>query len=179
MEVAAGLSLTADGHFQYGLSYGAIDEEAEGTWYFDGIHVVLDSKPVKAPHFSFLGQARSDKGVLHVDLQVPAGMDPQYFDVAVTLADGTTAGGQLSADGLSLPLAGGRPPKSVRVVLPMFEIASDPVVVDPSKGLKLSFRFEPNDLGHVGFRGTALESKNGELLLTRHGVEIHFRHIEN
>ena len=31
MEVAAGLSLTADGHFQYGLSYGALDEEAEGN----------------------------------------------------------------------------------------------------------------------------------------------------
>ena len=105
-------------------------------------------------------------------------MDPQYFDVAVTLADGTTAGGQLSAEGLTLPLKSDQVLKSVRIVLPMFEIASDPVVVDPSKGLKLSFRFEPNDLGHVGFQGTLLESKAGELLLTRHGVEIHFRHID-
>jgi hypothetical protein len=177
--VAAGLSLTADGHFQYGLSYGALDEEAEGTWYFDGTHVVLDSKAVKAPHFSFLGQARADNGILHVDLQIPAGMDPQYFDVAVTLADGRTAGGQLSAEGLSLPLKSDEVPKSVRIVLPMFEIASDPVAVDPSKGLKLSFRFEPNDLGHVSFQGTQLESKSGELLLILHGVEIHFRHIGN
>jgi hypothetical protein len=32
MELAAELDLTADGHFQYGLAYGALDEEAQGRW---------------------------------------------------------------------------------------------------------------------------------------------------
>lgn len=32
MEMAAGLELGKDGHFRYGLSYGALDEAAAGTW---------------------------------------------------------------------------------------------------------------------------------------------------
>jgi hypothetical protein len=178
MEMAAGLSLTADGHFQYGLSYGALDEEAEGTWYFDGAYVVLNSKPVTAPHFTFLGQAAAVKGSIHIDLQVPAGMDPQYFNATIVMADGTTADGQLSADGLSLSLAGGRSPRSAQIMLPMFDIASDPVAVDPKNGLKLMFRFEPNDIGHAGFNGTRLERENGDLILTRYGAEIHFHPVE-
>ena len=32
MEMAAGLELTKDGKFRFGLSYGALDEAAAGTW---------------------------------------------------------------------------------------------------------------------------------------------------
>lgn len=32
VEIASGLELTKDGHFRYGLSYGALDEMAAGTW---------------------------------------------------------------------------------------------------------------------------------------------------
>lgn len=32
MEMAAGLELSRDGRFRYGLSYGALDEAASGTW---------------------------------------------------------------------------------------------------------------------------------------------------
>lgn len=32
MEVAARLQLTADGHYRYMMSYGALDEYAEGKW---------------------------------------------------------------------------------------------------------------------------------------------------
>jgi hypothetical protein len=36
MEMAGGLELKRNGHFRYAFSYGAVDEEAEGDWTFDG-----------------------------------------------------------------------------------------------------------------------------------------------
>ena len=41
MEVAAGLELTADGHYRYAMSYGALDEYAEGAWSAADGHVEL------------------------------------------------------------------------------------------------------------------------------------------
>ena len=41
MEIAAGLELTKEGRFRYGLSYGALDEGAAGTWSAAGDAVTL------------------------------------------------------------------------------------------------------------------------------------------
>jgi hypothetical protein len=52
MEFAAELLLKLDGHFNYGLAYGALDEEAEGTWEFKDGAVFLTTVPtVKPPEF--------------------------------------------------------------------------------------------------------------------------------
>jgi hypothetical protein len=175
IEVAAGLELSADGRFRYGLSYGALDEQATGTWHAAAGRVILDSDPVKAPRFTLLGQSRGEEGFLHVDLQVPEGMDAQYFRAVIQLTDGRQLGGQLSADGLSLPLEVGQRPARIRIVLPVIELVGDPVEIDAAKGLRFRFGFEPNDLGRVEFKGTALTMDKGQLILLRHGVELHFR----
>ena len=44
MEMAGGLELQPNGHFRYAFTYGAVDEEAEGDWTFDGTAVHLTSK---------------------------------------------------------------------------------------------------------------------------------------
>lgn len=175
MEVAAGLELSADGRFRYGLSYGALDEQATGTWHAAAGRVILNGNPVKPPRFTLLGQTRGTAGLLHVDLQVPDGMDEQYFRAVVELADGRQIDGQLSADGLSFPLENGQRPARIRIVLPVFELVGDPVEIDAAMGLHFRFRFEPNDLGLVEFKGTPLTIDRGELILMRHGVELHFR----
>ena len=36
MEKAGGLELQKNGHFRYAFTYGAVDEEGEGDWTFDG-----------------------------------------------------------------------------------------------------------------------------------------------
>jgi len=175
MEVAAGLELSADGRFRYGLSYGALDEQATGTWHAAAGRVILDGDPVKAPRFTLLGQSKGEEGLLHVDLQLPDGMDAQYFRAVVELADGREIDGQLSADGLSLPFEAGQRPARIRIMLPVFELVGDPVQIDPAMGLRFRFRFEPNDLGRVEFKGAALTLDKGELILMRHGVALHFR----
>ena len=41
MEIAAGLELTKNGQFRYGLSYGALGEAAAGAWSASGGMVIL------------------------------------------------------------------------------------------------------------------------------------------
>jgi hypothetical protein len=49
MEVAAGLELKADGHFRYALTYGAMDEQAQGNWRFDDKSVRLTTRAMATP----------------------------------------------------------------------------------------------------------------------------------
>ncbi len=44
MEIAAALELTDNGRFRYALSYGALDEEAQGRWRFDDGNVRLTTE---------------------------------------------------------------------------------------------------------------------------------------
>jgi hypothetical protein len=56
----------------------------------------------------------------------------------------------------------------------MYGLHSDPVTIDPAKGYALRFGFEPNDLGKVDFRATALTIDHGDLLLDRFDRHIRF-----
>src|SRR5579862_9224191 len=98
MEMAAGIELKADGRFEYGLSYGAIDEEAAGRWTVSGNKLVLTSDPVKAPRFTFLGQKAAPAGQFQITLDVPKGMSAQYFDGQFITAKGRGDDEQLSDD---------------------------------------------------------------------------------
>jgi hypothetical protein len=72
IEVAAALELKPDGHFRYALSYGAVDEEAEGDWTFDGKAVRLTSNPMpKAPSFELVRDDPAPKGELSMTLEDP------------------------------------------------------------------------------------------------------------
>jgi hypothetical protein len=175
MEMGAGLELKPDGHFKYGLSYGALDEEAAGTWTVSGDRVLLTSAPVNAPRFVMVSRGRGPDGVLQVTLDVPQGISRQYFDALITDASGQTQRKQLTDDGLALPFARTNAPTSLRLIFPVFQVAGEVVPLDPASGYALRFRFEPNDIGKVGFRAEPLQIVNGELLLNRHGRTIRFK----
>jgi hypothetical protein len=175
MEIAAGLELRADGRFRYALSYGALDEEAAGTWTVSGSQVLLTSDGVVAPRFVLVSRGRTGNGVLQVGLDVPKGLSRQYFDAVITSTNGQTEREQLSDDGLSWRFTSANVPANVRMLLPVFSIISEPIQVDPSSGYSLRFRFEPNDLGKVAFQATPLKIINAELLLDRHGRTIRFK----
>ncbi len=162
MEMAAGLELGRDGRFRYGLAYGALDEEAAGTWVAEQDHV---------------GQKQAEAGTLHITLDLPQGLSPQYFDVVVESAHGRLNGAQLTDEGATLSFEASDPPVRVRLLLPVFALRGDFVPIDPAKGYWLAFRFEPNDLGKVDFRATPLRIDHGDLLLVRHDREIRFRRV--
>ncbi len=176
MEMAAGIELKADGRFEYGLSYGALDEQAEGNWTVSGDKVVLTSDHVTAPRFVFLGQKAAPTGSFQITLDVPKGMSAQYFDGMFVTAKGHGGQEQLSDDTpKSWPIDKADPPIKAMVALEMFELRSDPVTIDPAKGYWLQFRFEPNDLGKVDFKATPLTIEGGDLLLDRFDRHIRFR----
>jgi hypothetical protein len=175
MEIAAGLELKADGRFRYALSYGALDEEAAGTWTVSGSQVLLTSDRVVAPRFVLVSRTRSGDGVLQIGLDVPKGLSRQYFDAVITSTNGQTERKQLSDDGLSWRFTSASVPTSVRMLFPVFSVISEPIQVDPGSGYSLRFRFEPNDLGKVAFQATPLKIANAEFLLDRHGRTIRFK----
>ena len=160
MEMAVGLELKADGRFEYGLSYGAIDEQAAGRWTVSGGKLLLTSDPVKAPRFTFVGQKPAAAGSLEISLDVPKGMSAQYFDGMYITAKNHGDREQLRDDGLrSWPIDKADPPIKAAVALPMFELHSDPVTIDPANGYSLQFRFEPNDLGKVDFKASGADHR--------------------
>jgi len=174
MEMGAELILTADGRFHYGVAYGALDEEAMGTWVLEGDHVLLTSDPVTPPRFVFLGQKPAPAGTLKLSLEAPRGMSLQYFDMVLAFAHHDPMGRQLTEDGITVPIDARDPPLTARLFLPMYELKADPVSIDPGKGYWLSFRFEPNDLGKADFRAAPLALDKGDLLLERFGRTIRF-----
>ena len=175
MEMAVALELLADGRFRYALAYGALDEQAAGKWSLRGDQVLLTSDPVRAPRFVLVSQGKGAPGLLRVDLDVPKGVSRQYFDALITKVNGQTERKQLAEDGLSSPFAAAEAPTAIRLLLPMFEVASGPVRLDANSGYSIRFRFEPNDIGKVAFQATPLKLVNGALVLDRHGRTIRFR----
>jgi hypothetical protein len=176
MEIAAGLELKDDHHFRYGLSYGALDEEAAGTWTVQGDQLLLTSDPVVPPRFVLVSQSSGTDAKLQINLDVPTGMSQQYFDALITNTNGETEQKQLGENGLVLEFPSTSKPANLRMLLSIFDVVSEPVKLDSNSGYSLRFRFEPHDLGKVAFQATPLKIVGGELLLDRHGRTIRFKH---
>jgi hypothetical protein len=176
MEIGGGLRLEADGRFNYGLAYGAIDEAAEGRWESDGSAVYLTSDPVTPPRFVLVSEgpasAPGPANEFHVALDLPNGISRQYFDVLLTLEDGKHMQRQMSEDGLVVPLEAGEKVVAIRIVLPVFELESDRY---PVTGSEARVRFEPHDLGKVAFAHEKLALDGGALVLQRYDRAIRFR----
>ncbi|MBN8815080.1 MAG: hypothetical protein J0J06_06500 [Sphingomonas sp.] len=178
MEMAVGLRLKADGRFDYAMSYGALDEQAAGTWAADDRVVRLTSDRVTPPRFSLIGQTVAPRGTVRITLALPSGMSRQYFDAHVVLTDGRVIDQQLGEGDTSIAIDPGNPPVKVAPSLDMFDLASAPVTIDPAKGYGFAFRFEPNDLGKVDFRATPLTRAGGDLVFERYGRTIRFRRVK-
>lgn len=174
MEIAAGLELRADGRFRYGLSYGALDEEAEGTWTVDGRQVLLTSDPLTPPRFALTEQGTGPAGQLGIALDLPEGLSPQYFQAEVEFADGRRTERQLTEEQAPILLDPGEQVVAVTLILPIYDLRSDTARLSGSKGHRLRFRFEPHDLGKVAFSRTALPIDQGDLILERHDRTIRF-----
>jgi hypothetical protein len=177
MEMAVGLKLQADGRFDYGLSYGALDESATGTWSVDGDNVLLTSDPVTPPKFVFLGQQPATDGKAHLVLDLPENWSRQYFVAGIGLADGRVVGGQLSDDDDTIPVGPGDRPVSLRLGLDVYQLRSDAFRLDGAAASRIRVGFEQNDLGKVAFAKTPLRIDKGNLLLDRYGRSIVFRRV--
>lgn len=176
MEMAVALELGEDGHFRFFLAYGALDEQGEGRWTErDGQVLLTSDPPVTPPRFLLLGQSQASPNELRFTIELPAGMDEAYFSGAALLKSGEVVQAQVQDGVSSLEFDPNDPPVEAVVQLGVLGLVSDPVRIDPAKGYRLAYRFEPNDIGKVAFESQPLRKDGADLLLERHGRLIRFR----
>lgn len=166
-EVGSCLRLAPDGKFKYFLSYGAYDENSEGTWRLDGGSVVLESLPYdRQPRFIFKGASRSwfsntfAVSVVGSDGQPVRGVYVGLTCDGRTVDAGTTGMGELISECTG-------PITAVLLGLPMFGLAPQTIDVSSatSGGKSYAFTFEPGDLGKRRFAATRLKVEGTRALL--------------
>ena len=177
MEVAGGLELKPDGHFRYALSYGAVDEEAEGDWTLDGGTVRLTSKPMpNAPSFELVRDDPAPKGELWMKLEDPGF---EWGHPLEAVAKGESSGGfEISADDSGRVELSGKPAvRAIAPEMPVYGPTGDTLALSPDRGHRLLFRFHRNDLGRARFDREPLERAAGELLLRRYDTTFRFAKV--
>jgi hypothetical protein len=177
-EAAGGLELGADGRFRYGLSYGALDEQAEGRWRREGNRVLLTTDPPpRAPDWSLVLAEPGDPKLFALILEGPEGRPIPNIEVEVRMRDGSVERAQTRAEWLEAELDG-RVPVAITFRIPVFDAASPSFAIDVAKARKYRFRLDPRDLGVRDFRDWPLEIR-GDLLAPPDGPQGQgFRRME-
>jgi hypothetical protein len=174
-EVGAGLKLDRDGRFEYFLSYGALDEQADGRWHATAEGIVLDSDPVKEPKFELVASGPGPSAGFDVTLDVPGQIPVGLFESAVLFGEKDGRGEPFDdAPTHRFALQPGETVTGVMLAFPSFEIVSEKFDV-PSGIHAMHFRFVPNELGHVAFKGQLLKREGGAFVLERFGRTLRFR----
>ena len=176
MEVAAGLILRADGHFRYALSYGSLDEAAAGTWEARGGHVLLTTLPaVRPPRFVAVSDAPDIRGGLNVRLADPKAWRGAPLGLLLLYGPGEAPiEVEADADG-HVAFPDSRRPQALLPLMPVYPPVGEPYALSGKSGHRITFRFEPRDLGKADFRGQPLRIEGDTLILARFGLELRFR----
>ena len=174
MEMGGGLELKGNGHFRYGLSYGAVDEEGQGDWTFDGKTVRLTSNPMpKAPSFELVRDEVLPKGQLYMTLEDP-GFQWGHPLEAIATQD-QKHGFEISADDTGRVDLTGKPPvAAIAPLMPVYGPTGQIFPISPDRGHRLLFRFHANDLGKVAFHAQPLVVDGQGLVMQRYDTQIRF-----
>lgn len=176
-EAASGLELTADGHFRYGLSYGALDEVGEGRWTRAGDRILLTTEPEwKAPEFQPVSAARNPEFTVRVQVTGPDGTPMGWpVDVILTYADGTETEGYTQSYGYIPDLPEDTKIAAVKLGLGVFDFVSPPFPVDLARANDLTFRLVPNSLGQPPFKDQPLVIEGEDLVMLRGNARMMYR----
>lgn len=173
MEVGTELRLEAGGRYRYYLSYGALDEESEGTWTADGGAIVLTSNRYKQPAFQLVRAGPGNASSLDVTLDAPKEMSLQYFSALLLRPDHTASEKHFDDGPLRIPLSGANHPTAFLLGLEVFDVMSEPYDIPPNTR-SMHFRFVPNDLGKVTFDRQRLPRDSDGFVLERFGRTLKF-----
>jgi hypothetical protein len=174
MEVAGELELKADGHFRYALTYGAVDEEAEGDWTFDGSTVRLTSNPMpKAPSFELVRDDAAPKGELSMKLEDP-GFEWGHGLEAFAKGESNQVF-EISADDSGHVDLTDRPQiQAIAAEMPVYGRTGQVFPLSTDRGHRLLFRFHRNDLGKARFDQQELRVNGTELVMDRYDTSFRF-----
>jgi hypothetical protein len=166
-EVGSCMRLSPGGKWEYFLSYGAYDEQSEGTWKVANGVVVVDSLPYdRRATFSFKRLQKSESGAYAVIVVNKGDRGIAGIDVVVT-CDGTTKTGYTQTYGLEVDCA--KAPTAVALSLRMFGLAPQTIDVARRAGADKAyvFEFDPGDLGKRKFTAQRLQiGSDGSLTMT-------------
>ena len=187
-ETAMGMEILADGTWGWGLSVGALDMRARGTWERKGDLIYLTStpKPV-APEFTFQGIAETDETAQEPPyfrvVWAKSGKEFQYSHARVTCKNTKTFYGQVDYDGYPAridpryddplpaendPRQSCDTPESVVLEETIYDITSQPFKLAElgwTPGRTAIFAFHRNDLGLVDFTGVTGYLEDGKIKL--------------
>ena len=169
-ETAMGIQLNEDGTWQWGLSVGALDMRAEGTWEISedeqGYRVDFTSAPTPVfPEFRFLSLERLPDGPL-VQVILPDGEPFQYADAILECEDAETVVSQIYAEGWRPEPGECDEPVALTVIQPSYNVQSERYVLeelDWEPGMTVFFEFKPNDLGVMDLTGMIGRLQDGIL----------------
>lgn len=177
-DVASGIRLKPDGHFQYFLSAGALDERAEGRWTASGGRVVLATEPKPVPPlFRPAGARKTGSAALTVQVGSPEGGGIAGVDLRIGFDEGEPLESYTQEDGWSLPAEEPRTPRWIELAVPMHGLASPRFPIDLAAGNALAFTLVPNDLGVLDFQGVAVTIDKKALLVERGGGRLRYERV--
>ena len=178
MEMSGALELQPGGRFRYQLDYGAVSERAEGNWTVDGTTIRLTSNPMPLePEFALVSDDPAPAGELYVSVE-ESGIGSWSPLSAELIVEGVGQPFHVRAgDGGRIEQPEGRRILSVKMLVPVYATAGEPVRLSADRGHRLRFRLQPNDLGTAAFRSEPVTVEHSALIMHRYDTEIIFRRI--
>ncbi len=169
-ESAMRMIIREDGTFAWGLSVGALDLRAEGSWQQDGQRIVLTSYPVPvAPEFRRVGFEIAPNGPLVKVVWATNGEPFQYASINLTCHNGAEFYEQVYAEGWSPPEGECDKPVSLRLTQSIHGITSKEYDLSGASNSDdvgtLVVEFHPNDIGVADFSGLIGVLEEGMLKL--------------
>jgi hypothetical protein len=175
-EAASEIVLHPNGRFEYGLAYGALDEEATGRWRRVGNHVLLTTMPKPVPAVFSAGKtAHISEAPLALHATWSNGRGIPGMDFRVDFDSGPPFVDYINNDeGWQLDPAEKRRPVAVTLTLTIYNLVSQRFPIDVAKANDLTFVLTPNDLGRYDFENTPLDIAPGKLVWHRNGHAIDY-----
>jgi hypothetical protein len=175
MEVGAALELKPNGHFRYQLDYGAVSEQAEGDWTFDGKTVRLTTRPPPhQPSFELVRDEPAPDGEIALTVEPPGFGAEGYRLRAIGTDAASGEKGLVATDDQGRVEAGGHKLSAVEPLVPVYGTPGGRFALSPGRGHRLLLRFHANDLGKAAFDAEPLALTPRGLVLNRYETQIRF-----
>ena len=180
MEVGAALELQKNGHFRYQLDYGAVSEQAEGDWTFDGKTVRLTTRPKpKSPSFELVRDDPAPVGEVTMSVEPPGFGAEGYRIEAIGTDAASGQQGLVRTDSTGQVDSGGHRLSAIEPLVPVYGTPGGHFPLSQDRGHRLLLRFHANDLGRAAFDNEPLLFSDGSLVLNRYETQIRFLRVQH
>ena len=167
-ELVAGIRLSDDGTFLYGLTVGSLDEQAKGRWKVADGRVELNSDPRPVAPTVESGKVELAPGQpFALRLLAPDGRDVPGIDFVLEFGAGEPIESYMAGSPWQLPANEPRVPRFVTFNEPSYRLHSPRLALEGKTGTVATFLLQPNDFGVADLTGTTAELAGDTLTLHR------------